>query len=49
MLLPSDGRFPKTRSSNGSRQLWYDAPPIAVCRNPIGGWATVWPDVRHED
>jgi len=23
--------------------------PIAVCRNPIGGWATVWPDVRHED
>lgn len=23
--------------------------PVAVCRNPIGGWATVWPTLRHED
>lgn len=23
--------------------------PIAVCHHPIGGWATVWPDLRHED
>jgi 4-amino-4-deoxy-L-arabinose transferase-like glycosyltransferase len=23
--------------------------PIAVCRGPIGGWATVWPRFKHED
>ncbi len=23
--------------------------PIAVCRWPIGGWAAVWPALRHED
>lgn len=22
--------------------------PIAVCRIPIGGWATVWPTLKHE-
>ncbi len=23
--------------------------PIAVCRTPVGGWAAVWPALRHED
>jgi 4-amino-4-deoxy-L-arabinose transferase-like glycosyltransferase len=23
--------------------------PVAICRRPIGGWATVWPALRHED
>ena len=23
--------------------------PIAVCRNPIGGWASVWPHFKHLD
>jgi hypothetical protein len=23
--------------------------PIAVCRGPIGGWAAVWPQIKHED
>ncbi len=23
--------------------------PIAVCREPIGGWSTVWPQLKHED
>lgn len=23
--------------------------PIAVCREPIGGWSTVWPQFKHED
>lgn len=23
--------------------------PIAICRGPVGGWARVWPALRHED
>lgn len=23
--------------------------PVAVCRDPIGGWSRVWPTIRHED
>lgn len=23
--------------------------PVAICRDPIGGWASVWPAIRHED
>jgi 4-amino-4-deoxy-L-arabinose transferase-like glycosyltransferase len=23
--------------------------PIAVCRDPVGGWSTVWPHIKHED
>ena len=23
--------------------------PIAICQDPIGGWATVWPRLKHED
>jgi hypothetical protein len=23
--------------------------PVAICRNPIGGWAAVWPRLRHLD
>jgi 4-amino-4-deoxy-L-arabinose transferase-like glycosyltransferase len=23
--------------------------PVAVCRGPVGGWATVWPKLKHED
>jgi 4-amino-4-deoxy-L-arabinose transferase-like glycosyltransferase len=23
--------------------------PIAVCRDPIGGWAKIWPRLKHED
>jgi hypothetical protein len=23
--------------------------PVAVCRNPVGGWAAVWPHTKHAD
>jgi hypothetical protein len=23
--------------------------PIAVCRDPVGGWARIWPRLRHLD
>ena len=23
--------------------------PIAICRDPISGWAAVWPQLRHAD
>jgi hypothetical protein len=23
--------------------------PIAVCRDPIGGWIKIWPQLKHED
>jgi hypothetical protein len=23
--------------------------PVAVCRGPVGGWGTVWPQLKHED
>jgi hypothetical protein len=23
--------------------------PVAVCRGPVGGWATAWPALRHLD
>jgi 4-amino-4-deoxy-L-arabinose transferase-like glycosyltransferase len=23
--------------------------PVAVCRGPVGGWATVWPHTKHAD
>ena len=23
--------------------------PIAVCQDPVGGWATIWPQLEHED
>jgi hypothetical protein len=23
--------------------------PVAVCRGPLGGWNTVWPQLKHED
>lgn len=23
--------------------------PVAVCRDPVGGWATTWAQLRHED
>ena len=23
--------------------------PIAICRGPVGGWASVWPQLRHAD
>jgi hypothetical protein len=23
--------------------------PVAVCRGPVGGWNTVWPQLKHED
>lgn len=23
--------------------------PIAVCREPVGGWSAVWPQLEHED
>ena len=23
--------------------------PIAICHDPVGGWARIWPRLKHED